>query len=69
MTEEIMINMITNCAKMEAALGLLRSLMVADVEDGSSYPSLTLTEVNHVLVVAGMEVVTKKEKAPNAGEQ
>ena len=70
MTEEMTINMITNCAKMEVALGLLRQLMVNDMKHDRTYHSLDLDEINMVLMVAGMDIVEEqKEKDQTAGEQ
>ena len=52
MTEEMSINMITNCARMEAALKLLACKMQSD-------DILNRKELNEVLVVAGMPKIEK----------
>ena len=52
MNDEMCINMIANCARMEAALKLLSRKMQDD-------PILNYRELNEVLVVAGMPEIEK----------
>lgn len=52
MTEEMSINMIANCSRMEAALKLLAYKMQSD-------DILNRKELNEVLVVAGMPKIEK----------
>lgn len=63
MNEEMMINMISNCAKMEAALNLLRNLMVKNSER-DNVMLLDADELNMILTVAGFEPIEEK-KRPN----
>ena len=41
-----------------AALNLLRHKMLVEVGKGSSFPMLTLDDINEVLIVAGLPVIT-----------
>lgn len=59
MNEEMMLNMIANCARMEAALKLLRSMMEKEINE--KYSIIHPEELNTVLIVAGMEPVKKEE--------
>ena len=59
MSDEMQINMITNCAKMEAALKLLRAKMLE--YDGTGRCFLSNRELNEVFLVAGLEPVEIKE--------
>lgn len=58
MNEE-MISIITKCAKMEAAFGLLRALMLADLDKNGVL--LNESELNLVLTMAGIEPVTAEK--------
>lgn len=44
-----------------AALNLLRHKMLIEVGRGSTFPMLTLDDVNEVLIVAGLPVITPNE--------
>lgn len=59
MSEEMMINMIANCAKMEAALQLLQTLIMAGMDEG--YTRVDMDDLNTVLMIAGMEQIKKEE--------
>ncbi len=69
MSEEMMVNMITNCAKMEAGYKLLIELMKRDLAKGSrDSVLLNEDELNQVLIVAGYEPIEVKEKDPTPAE-
>lgn len=44
-----------------AALNLLRHKMLIEVGRGSTFPMLTLDDINEVLIVAGLPVITPNE--------
>ena len=44
-----------------AALNLLRYKMLIEVGKGSPFPMITLDDINEVLIVAGLPVITPNE--------
>ncbi len=51
----------TKAIKLEAAIELARYKMLKEIKRDNKYPTLTLNDVNEIMLVAGVPFVTENE--------